>query len=429
MVLPDEVPIAELLPELVRRAGDGLADQGQQHGGWALHRAGGPKLAATDSMASAAVADGEVLHLVPARTEWPEPEYDDIVDAVATGARGLGARWSGGATRVAAVSAAGVVLVFGLVGPFGAGFADDRWAASGLAAVLLAAGVLALRAYAEPLVGAALAAFSLPAAALGGWQLLPAGADVGSRTLVAATALAVWSVVGALAARAASWMFVAGAAAGLLGLVGASASSVTGTARAAALMALVVVAGAAAAPSLAVRLGRLPMPVVTPPPGATGTAPAPLPDRDRLLAAVIRADTMLTGLVTGLAVAGVAAGWALHRAGVAGLLLLSVTGLALLLRARLLVTVRQRVPLLAGGAVLVALPFASGAWSLGPFAAPALALVVVGLAAAGARYRLRSPSPYLGRAADIVDTLCLVSAVPLAAAVLDLYARMRGLAG
>jgi hypothetical protein len=248
--------------------------------------------------------------------------------------------------------------------------------------------------------------------------------------LVAATALTLWSVAGALGAAAGQWIFIAGTAAGLLGVVGASASFVTGTARAAALVLVVVVGGVTAAPSLAVRLGRLPMPVVTPPPGTTGTtALAQQPGRERVLAAVARADAMLTGLLAGLAVTAAAAGWTLQPAGLAGPLLTLVAGLTLLLRARLLVTVRQRTPLLAGGAALLLLPVAAGTWTLGPFAAPTLSLVVVGLAVAGARYRRRSPSPYLGRAADILDTLCLVSVVPLAAAVLNLYAAMRGLSG
>jgi hypothetical protein len=144
---------------------------------------------------------------------------------------------------------------------------------------------------------------------------------------------------------------------------------------------------------------------------------------------VARADAVLTGLAAGLAATAVGAGWALRPSGVAGLLLTLVAGLALLLRARLLVTVRQRVPLLAGGALLLLVPFASGTWTLGRFAVPVLAVAVVGLALAGVRYRRRAPSPYLGRTADIVDTLCLVSLVPLAAAVLNLYAAMRGLAG
>jgi type VII secretion integral membrane protein EccD len=428
VVLPDEVPVAELLPDLVHRAGAGLADQGQQHGGWALHRFGGSRLAATDSMATAGVADGEVLHLVPARTDWPEPEYDDVVDAIASGARGLGARWTGAATRVAATTAAGIVLLVGLLG---ATFTRDRWSALALAAALLAAGVLATRAYAEPLVGAALAAYALPTAFLGGWHLLQPGADAASRMLVATTALALWSAAAAVGAPGAgSSMFVAGMAAGLLGAAGASAAYVTGTARSAAIVLVVVVGGVAAAPSLAVRLGRLPLPVVTPPPDAVdASALAQPPDHRRVRAAVARADAMLTGLVTGLAVTAAVAGWALGPAGVAGLLLTLAAGLALLLRSRLLVTVRQRAPLLAGGGVLLVLPVASGTWSLGRFAVPALAVAVVGLAVAGVRYSRRSPSPYLGRAADIVDTLCLVALVPLAAGVLDLYTTMRALSG
>lgn len=427
VVLPDEVPVAELLPDLVHRAGDGLADQGQQHGGWALHRSGGARLAASDSMATAGVADGEVLHLVPARTDWPEPEYDDVVDAIASGARGLGARWSGAATRITAVAAAGSVLLVGLAG---AAFTHDRWAALALAAVLLAAGGLATRAYAEPLVGAALSAYALPTAFLGGWHLLQPGADSASRMLVATTALALASVAGALGAGAGSSMFVAGTAAGLLGAAGASAALVTGTARSAALVLVVVVGGVAAAPSLAVRLGRLPLPVVTPPPDAVdASALAQPPDPRRVQSAVARADAMLTGLVTGLAATAVAAAWALRPAGVAGLLLTLAVGLALLLRARLLVTVRQRVPLLTGGTALLLLPLAAGTWTLGRFAVPALALAVVGLAVAGVRYSRRSPSPYLGRAADLLDTLCLAALVPLAAAVLDLYTAMRALSG
>jgi type VII secretion integral membrane protein EccD len=434
VVLPDEVPVAELLPDLVQRAGDGLADRGQHHGGWALHRFGGRRLAAADSMASAGVGDGEVLHLVPALTDWPEPEYDDVVDAIAVGARGLGARWSGAATRVAAVVAAGLVLVVGLVGPVGASFTHDRLAGLGLAVVLLAAGILATRAYGEPLVGAALAAYSLPTAFLGGWYLLEPGADPASPLLVATTALAVCAVAGALGAGSGLPIFVAGTVAGLLGAVGAGAAMMTGTARSAALVLVVVVGGVTSAPSLAVRLGRLPLPVVTPPPDALDAgALAQRPDRLRVIAAVARADAMLTGLVAGSAVTAVGAGWALcsgdEPAGAAGPLLTVVVGLALLLRSRLLVTVRQRAPLLAGGALVLLLPFASGTWSPGRFAAPAIAVVVVALALAGVRYRRRAPSPYLGRAADIVDTLCLVAVVPLAAAVLGLYAAMRGLSG
>jgi type VII secretion integral membrane protein EccD len=424
LTLPAEVPLAELLPDLLQRAGDGLADQGQQHGGWALHRFGGTRIAATESMAAAGVRDGEVLHLLPARTGWPEPEYDDVVDEIAVRSRLLGARWSGAATRIAAVLAAGAVLLVGLVSIGGAGAP-----VLGLAAVLLGAGVLASRAYGEPLVGVALSAYSLPVAFVGGLHLLGVGPLTASHLIVATTALVVWAVAGALGAGGGLWIFVGGAAAGLLGSAAAMAATATDAARAAAVLLVAAVAGATLAPSLAIRLGRLPLPVVTLPPDADPVVLAARPDRDRVLAAVARSDAMLTGLLLGVAVAATGAGWVLRDAGPAALVLTLVAGLALLLRARLLVTVRQRAPLLAGGTAMLLIPFATGALTMGRLAVPVLAVVVVGLAAAGVRYRRRAPSPYLGRAADLAEVLCLISVIPLAAGVLDLYAAMRGLSG
>jgi type VII secretion integral membrane protein EccD len=427
VVLPAEVPLAELMPDLVQRAGDGLADQGQRHGGWALHRFGGTRIAATESMAAAGVRDGEVLHLVPARTAWPEPEYDDVVDEIAVRARQLGPRWSGAATRITAILAAGAVLAAGLLPPVGAARAGV--ATLGLAAVLLAAGILAARAYGEPLVGTVLAAYSLPVAFVGGWHVLTAGPLTASDLIVATTALVVWAVAGAIGAGGGLWIFVGGAVAGLLGSVAAMAATATDAARAAALLLVVAVAGATLAPSLAIRLGRLPLPVVTLPADADPAALASRPAADRVLAAVVRTDAMLTGLLVGVSAAAAGAAWVLVHAGTAARLLTLVAGLALLLRARLLVTVRQRAPLLAGGTAVLLVPFAAGGWDPGGWAVPVLAVAVIGLAAAGVRYRRRAPSPYLGRAADIVEALCLVSVIPIAAAVLGLYSAMRGLSG
>ena len=41
--------------------------------------------------------------------------------------------------------------------------------------------------------------------------------------------------------------------------------------------------------------------------------------------------------------------------------------------------------------------------------------------AAGATWTRRPPSPYLGRAADLLDTLAVVAVIPVACAVLGLY--------
>ena len=65
VALPDAVPLAELLPELLQHAGADLADDGQHHGGWLLRRGDGTPLAATAGLGAAGVRDGEVLHLAP----------------------------------------------------------------------------------------------------------------------------------------------------------------------------------------------------------------------------------------------------------------------------------------------------------------------------------------------------------------------------
>ncbi|HEY0696603.1 MAG TPA: EsaB/YukD family protein, partial [Micromonospora sp.] len=90
VALPEQLPLAELLPEVLRHAGEGLADDGERHGGWVLRRTDGVSLSPAQALLAQGVRDGEVLHLVPARAQWPELEYDDVVEAIADGARRRG---------------------------------------------------------------------------------------------------------------------------------------------------------------------------------------------------------------------------------------------------------------------------------------------------------------------------------------------------
>jgi hypothetical protein len=117
--------------------------------------------------------------------------------------------------------------------------------------------------------------------------------------------------------------------------------------------------------------------------------------------------------------------------GVAGRVLVAVAAAGLLLRARLFVAVHHRVPLLAAGLGGTAAVGAALALTAGPPLLLALAaggaLAALAVAAAGVAYAHRPPSPYLGRAADVLDTALVVCVVPLACAVLDLYAAVRGL--
>ena len=101
VALPEHVPLAELLPEVLRHAGEDLADTGERHGGWVLRRADGMPLEVGSGLYPQGVRDGEVLHLRPALDEWPELEYDDVVEALAEGARRRGTIWSPASTRTA----------------------------------------------------------------------------------------------------------------------------------------------------------------------------------------------------------------------------------------------------------------------------------------------------------------------------------------
>ncbi|MGI5246887.1 type VII secretion integral membrane protein EccD [Dactylosporangium sp. CA-139066] len=420
VAVPDAVPLAELLPELLQHAGSGLADDGERHGGWLLRRSDGTTLSAAAGLAGQGIRDGAVLHLVPARAGWPELEYDDVVEAIAAGARRQGLPWSPAATRATALSVAGVGLAVALVAMVRTGY---PLAAAAVAVGLVLVGITASRAYGDALVGAALAAFGLPFAAAAGWLAAPQPATPAGRALLAAVALLLAALVAAVGVAHLMRIFVGGMTTGVLGALGGLLATVTRPVAAAAVVLAVLVAGVAGMPLLAIRLGKLPMPIVALPGdlASNGRGMSGAADRSRVFAAVARTDEMLTGMLLGLAVTGTLSALVLARSGdVSGAVLVAVAGTALLLRARTFLTVRQRLPLIVTGAagfVLLAL-FARFDVRIISAAVPVAALIV---AIAGARAAVRPASPYVGRAADLLDTLCVVAVIPLACAVLGLY--------
>ncbi len=223
-------------------------------------------------------------------------------------------------------------------------------------------------------------------------------------------------------------LFVAGAVVGGAGLIGAVANVWLSPAGSAALVLTVLVTGLLAVPLAAVRLGKLPVPVPTP--VLVGTPEPERPDRERVFAAVIRADELLTGALTGVALGALLADVLLVRAGTAGPVLVAVAAGALLLRARVFLAVRQRLPLLLAGAGGIVLLLAAAPLS-SRVAVPVAGLLILAalvLVLAGATYRRHAPGPYLGRAADILDALCVVSVIPAACAVLGLYSLLAHLA-
>jgi type VII secretion integral membrane protein EccD len=451
VALPEHVPLAELLPEVLRHAGEGLADDGEKHGGWVLRRTDGVALATSQGLFPQGVRDGEVLYLVPAHDAWPELEYDDVVEAIAEGARRRGSVWSPTSTRTATLAAAGVLLALALIAVLwaGPGWNGAAFAGLGLAVLLALAGVTASRAYGDARAGAALGAYAMPFAFAGGAVLVATGDRAGvlaplpwlggSELLAGSVALLLVAALGGVGVSGSLRLFTAGVVAGLLGALTALVTVLTSAAGSAAVLISVLVCGIGALPLLAIRFGKMPTPPVTLPTGTdaaegfTGVNAASAldaarerPDRATVFAAVTRTEELLAGMLLGHAVLAAGAFVVLAAAGtLSARILIAVSAAALLLRSRLFVTLRQRVPLVVGGLIGMAalgvdLLRRADSGLLLAVVGGALVLAVVTVVA-GATYSRRPPSPYLGRAADMLDVLVVVSVIPVACAVVGLY--------
>ncbi|MCP2321604.1 type VII secretion integral membrane protein EccD [Hamadaea flava] len=404
--LPPQATVAELVPQLVRMAG-------AVGGGWTLGRLGDEPFDPGSTVASAGIRDGEVLHLY-AQGGGPLPVlFDDVADAVV--AAHAASRWRPEHARraglaVATLAVAGSAAALPLVGR-----------AAVAVGCLLAATALA-RSSRGSAAGTVIAATGIPAVAaaapLAGVNWAVAGA-------AAITGYALCALVLVPAARV--W-FAGLVVAGVLGLGTALLTTVAGPIAVAPIIAVLPVL-TLLMPGIAVRLGRLPLPRLPADQSALATDIRPAAGADVVAAAKVSAR-MLTSLLAGAVAVEVGAVGVLLRLGRPWSLALAVlAGIALTLRVRAYVQVGQRVVLLSGGLAVLAEAGATLANSGDP-----ARLVLITVLAAGALAGLvtavrpdQPPSPYLLRLLDILEFAALIGLLPTALAVLDAYARIRGL--
>ncbi|MEJ3747605.1 type VII secretion integral membrane protein EccD [Actinomycetes bacterium KLBMP 9797] len=433
LALPEHLVLAALLPALLSHAGEDAVDSAGEQGGWMLRRADGTLLDVGRSAVAQGVRDGELLHLVRAHTDWPEPEYDDVVEAIAAGARQGGVLWDGRVSRWFAVVAAGVLVAAALAVSFvnGPPWTVPALLCLGLAGLCLGTGWLVTVLVGDAAVGVTLCGLALPAAFAGGLLLLGGDAPLSGlgapHALTACAVLLVAAVVGHLAAAAHRWLFVAAAVAALFGGCAAAVAlgPLDGVRTAAALEAVLLVL-LPAGPVLAARMGRLPLPTL-PRSAADLVRDEPAPAAAATFAAVARADLMLTGLLVGVSAVAATGLVILGTAGGSAPYLIALVSAGYLLRSRLFPTLRHRLPLLACG---LTGPAALAVGYPGPqWAVPALAGLALAVLAVGMRYRDRRPSVYLGRIAELTEIVLLLAVVPVACGVLGLYGLMRGVAG
>jgi len=440
LALPSDVPLADVLPTLLRFAGDRLADEPDGRYGWSLARLAGPALDIAQSPAQLEIRDGELLYLRPRGAEEPEPVFDDVVDAIATATRMRPGRWSTATSKAFGLGLGVTALVGGAVAlaltgpPRGAA----PYIALVLALLLLAIAAVAARGFGDHRNGLLLAIVSMVYAAIGGLTLF--APDRGLHKLAApdllvgaAAVLFVAAVAGSVAVAAYGQVFLA-ASAGALGLGVAAAicmvfgSTPAGAASVVLALALVLVP---AMPMMSYRMAGLPVPTV--PSGTedlrTDTETV---DGARVLRLAERADDLLAGMLG--AVGLIAAGSAIaliSTGGAAGYTLCAVLGLFLFMRARWFISTAQRLPLLGAGVVALAALAVGGFVTtsmLGRLTLVVAGLLVVAAISVGAGLGAgRRRSPLLGRTVDILEILLILGILPLVVWVSGLYGWIRAI--
>lgn len=434
LALPSDVPLADLLPTLLRYAGEDLADEGVRHGGWSLSRLGGQPLDGGRTAAQLGVRDGEVLYFSPRAAAAPEIVFDDVVDAVATATNQRPGTWQVGTTRSFAALFAGAALSAGALAALLAGPPQLPGALAALvvAVALLVSAAVVSRAGGDSRTGAMLAVGALGYAAVGGLLVLAGGrklAELASpHVLLAATAVVLVGAIAALAVGDRLPLFFGATAVGAavaLGAVLCLAFGI-GAAAAAAVVATVAFAALPALPMIAYRLARLPVPSIPTGPEDLKTD-AETVDGRQVLRNSERADQFLTGLLWTVALLVLGGQVVLADNGrLPAVLLCLVLALLSLLRARPFTGRAQRTPVLFAGTAGLGLAAVAvfGAGSLpvrlglilGGLLLAAVISLIYGLTVAGKRI-----SPVWGRTLDIVEVLLIVGLVPLAAWVCGLY--------
>jgi ESX secretion system protein EccD len=440
LALPANVPLATLLPTLLRYAGEDLPDDPAAQSGWILTRLGGRVLDSGRTAAQLDIRDGEVLYFTPQVNAPEEMIFDDVVDAVATATQRRTGRWQADATRRFSVTFATLALLGGALAMFFSGASALTVGIVGLlagTALIVAATVLA-RAFGDGRASVLLGLAALAYATVGGLLVLAGGRTWHSlaapHVLTGATALVAFAAVATVATGEATGLFVGASGAGLALVVGASICLIFGVpaAAAGAVIAAVVFGLIPALPMFAYRLARLPVPSIPTRPDEL-KIDAESVDGLQILARSDRAEEILTGLTGTVALVLLGGELALaFTGGLPGLLLCTVLAVLLLLRARPLAGRRQRLTVLTAGTAGLALavtafvaatpPVVRVAVIPGVLLLVAVAALVYGLAVTGRRI-----SPVWGRLLDIAEIVLIVSVVPLAAWVSGAYAWIRTL--
>ncbi|NEE16488.1 type VII secretion integral membrane protein EccD, partial [Streptomyces sp. SID7499] len=143
LAVPADVPVADLLPTLLRYVGEEAEEAGLDHAGWVLQRLGDAPLDEETTLGRAGLADGAVLYLRPHTEALPEARLDDLVDGIADTAGRKLHDWHPGAARgflVGAVVATVLAALALVLSPGVTGSTSSRAVCAAVIGLLLLAG-------------------------------------------------------------------------------------------------------------------------------------------------------------------------------------------------------------------------------------------------------------------------------------------------
>lgn len=172
LVLPGAIPVAELVPELARSVG--LLDASTVYGGYRLVTQDGRVLANDASLTIQGVEDGGLLTVTAGVDDTPPRVYDDVVEAMADVVERELQPWEPADGRRTALGAGAILLALGAVALLLQG--DNLLggvAAAVIAALLVVGGVVLARAQDEPEAGVAVSLIAALHAAVAGLLLAP----------------------------------------------------------------------------------------------------------------------------------------------------------------------------------------------------------------------------------------------------------------
>ena len=448
VALPEDVPLAELLPDVLR-----MSDQWQNegaHSGFSLARLDGGELDTGLSLAAQGVRNGDLLYLRAATETLPPPVYDDVVDAIVRTVSDDNRMWSGVHFRRLGLVAGALVLAIGAWVLWSAQDPHGMPAAvAGILAVLLTiAGGICSRSYKDHVGGAVLGGCAVPYAFLAGLGVLPLSQTAGlgrSHFIVACAAVLIVAVIGGVIQEEHDEVYVAAGIAATIGALAAAVGLATHASpvKLAAGAGTVAIAAIGFLPGMSMRLVRFPMPALidgAPQVGDAGQdrrAQLPAGNDDPVDTAAIgrrtrRGHELLTGLVAACSLVATLSApvlafsaphtgngaWELAMAGILGLVLIS--------RSRLLRRTPQVTALIGGGVLAEAFELvgtnrhlsatAQQTWYFAVVLAAALILLLVGFGLPG-----RTLSPRWARTVDLLDALLLASVIPVLLGVLAVY--------